>query len=368
MPFGEYKDFKDCVSKNQDADNPEAYCAEIKKKIEGESFHVHYTIPFIRESLGTPEKPMKISGVAINEGITRNEIYYPKEELQQAARSLIGKPILKDHKEEVDAIVGRISNAFFKDGTVQFEGKIMDEKTQEMINDGRISNVSIGASVGDLTKESLDGKEYERVKDLEFLELSFVAIPGDPNAAITQALKIAEKLKRGEKMPKRVKMQEPEAPPALPAEEPEEPTEDESAKLVAEIEALEAKLAELRAALEAATATVSGLEDAAIQAETEPSAEAPAAADEEIVPPPPVPVEEAPMEAPVESLKKTLYRLQNQVKLIEARTKPKGRGLVRPNTSHKITREGNRLKMVDNKGTFVVEKTSKGTSFWRERE
>lgn len=35
MPFGEYKDFDDCVRKNKDKRNPEAYCAEVHKKIIG---------------------------------------------------------------------------------------------------------------------------------------------------------------------------------------------------------------------------------------------------------------------------------------------------------------------------------------------
>lgn len=34
-PFGEYKDFADCVAKNKDKSDPEAYCAAIKRKIEG---------------------------------------------------------------------------------------------------------------------------------------------------------------------------------------------------------------------------------------------------------------------------------------------------------------------------------------------
>ena len=35
MPFGPYKDFKDCVAKNRDKKNPRAYCAEVHKKITG---------------------------------------------------------------------------------------------------------------------------------------------------------------------------------------------------------------------------------------------------------------------------------------------------------------------------------------------
>ena len=38
IPFGDYKNFADCVSKNQNKDDPEAYCATIQKKAEGENF------------------------------------------------------------------------------------------------------------------------------------------------------------------------------------------------------------------------------------------------------------------------------------------------------------------------------------------
>ncbi len=35
MPFGGYKSFEDCVSQNQDKDDPEAYCGAIKARVEG---------------------------------------------------------------------------------------------------------------------------------------------------------------------------------------------------------------------------------------------------------------------------------------------------------------------------------------------
>jgi proteasome lid subunit RPN8/RPN11 len=35
MPFGPYKDFEDCIRKNKDKNNPEAYCAALHKKITG---------------------------------------------------------------------------------------------------------------------------------------------------------------------------------------------------------------------------------------------------------------------------------------------------------------------------------------------
>jgi hypothetical protein len=40
MPFGEFQDFADCVSKNGDKENPEAYCGFIQKSIEGATANV----------------------------------------------------------------------------------------------------------------------------------------------------------------------------------------------------------------------------------------------------------------------------------------------------------------------------------------
>ena len=40
MPFGPYKDFEDCLAKNQDKRDPGAYCGTIKKAIEGGEFAV----------------------------------------------------------------------------------------------------------------------------------------------------------------------------------------------------------------------------------------------------------------------------------------------------------------------------------------
>lgn len=33
MPFGPYEDHADCVADNQDKDDPDAYCAELERKI-----------------------------------------------------------------------------------------------------------------------------------------------------------------------------------------------------------------------------------------------------------------------------------------------------------------------------------------------
>lgn len=49
-PFANYTDFADCVSKNADKDNPEAYCADIKRKTEGDTVNESLkVIPAVHE-------------------------------------------------------------------------------------------------------------------------------------------------------------------------------------------------------------------------------------------------------------------------------------------------------------------------------
>ena len=103
MPIGQYKDFD-----------------KVNEKIK-----LNYTTDFIVEkltetdlkekSLGSGNKKrIKIKGTAINETTTRNGVTYLAEELSVSANSLRNKPILKDHNNSIDSIVGRTTeNVYF---------------------------------------------------------------------------------------------------------------------------------------------------------------------------------------------------------------------------------------------------------------
>lgn len=145
-----------------------------------------------------------IRGVAINETTTRNGITYIAEELDKAASSLQDKPILKDHRNSVDSIVGRTTNNIMFNTvskSVDFEGRIMDNDIKNKIRDGRIKSVSVGAYVSDIerTKEE-DGEEQGIARGIEFVELSLVAVPADPNAGFAQAIAESLKLKEESNM------------------------------------------------------------------------------------------------------------------------------------------------------------------------
>jgi hypothetical protein len=136
-----------------------------------------------------------IRGVAINETTTLNNVKYVAEELIKAASTFRNVPILLDHKNEVKNIVGRTTervewNPIMR--RIDFEAKIMDKDIKEMIRDGRIGSVSIGAKVNDLIEES-DGSM--KAIGIRGLEISLVAVPGDGQANLAQALQHNYRLK-----------------------------------------------------------------------------------------------------------------------------------------------------------------------------
>jgi len=231
----------------------------------------------IQETLAK-EKDFFIRGVAINETITRNGVSYVGEELEKATASLRGKPILKDHNNSVDSIVGRTTdNVMFntEKKRIDFEAKIIDPLVQQKIKAGLITNVSIGAGVREFEENEEEGGA-PIARGIEFFELSLVAVPGDPNAGILSALAESFNLSK-EANPVKQKVVEEENKMAEPTMEDLKATKEKLEKEVAalEIAKLELKKEEL-SNNEAANNNVVK-EEAEPEAKAEPAKEEPAA-------------------------------------------------------------------------------------------
>ena len=77
-PFAGYTDFQDCVAKNQDKEDAEAYCATIKQKAEGEtvealkeSFNVYETLTGLREAVTRLNRKRYVTDVKLAESINK---------------------------------------------------------------------------------------------------------------------------------------------------------------------------------------------------------------------------------------------------------------------------------------------------------
>ena len=171
-----------------------------KMKHESSDWHVLEFYTPIEES-ATVDDVFIIRGTAISETTTHNNHKYVAEELEKAAPSMRDRPLLVDHRNEVSAIVGRINNSFFdrNSRSIRFEAQVMDAKIKEMVKDGRIKNVSIGAYAEDLVQE--EGTSNLIAKGIRIAELSLVAVPADEHATFAQALmssfKIKESMQKG---------------------------------------------------------------------------------------------------------------------------------------------------------------------------
>lgn len=155
---------------------------------------INFSVPITESLTDSTTGDFMIRGVAINATTTRNKTKFLAQDLDLSAHTLRDKPILKDHENLVDNIVGRTTQNVVFDhtkGAVMFEGLILDENMRQKITQGLIRNVSIGAH---LTQEpELERNEAGEItayiaKGIDFVELSLVAVPADPNAGFAKAI------------------------------------------------------------------------------------------------------------------------------------------------------------------------------------
>jgi len=148
----------------------------------------NYTAPIL-ESFGEDSEFM-INGIAINSTTTSNNHKFLSEELQKSATTLSNVPLLKDHRNEVDAIVGRVLKGTFNeiDERVEFQARVTNKEIQKLIKNGDLNSVSVGASVEDV-EETDDGLLIP--KGITFKELSLVAIGADSGATFDNSFKEA---------------------------------------------------------------------------------------------------------------------------------------------------------------------------------
>lgn len=178
----------------------------------------NFTVPIVESA--TIDEEFIINGIAINETTTSNGHRFIAEELRPAAEGMRGIPLLKDHDNSVDSIVGKVTAASFDEINKQipFKARVNDEKMKSLIKRGDLNSVSIGAMVKEL-EETKEGDLIAR--GIQIKELSLVAVPADPQATFDIALReaylqssdnilIEPKKEEDEKMTEEEKTEEPQ--------------------------------------------------------------------------------------------------------------------------------------------------------------
>ena len=178
MPFGKWKDFNACVrdfmNEGYSEDEAKRICGKLQAELGGEEGPEFQWVEVFEKTQLKPQ--LKIRGIAIKAGISRNQNIWLEEELKAAASSLIGQPIYLEHVDVANA-VGKVTNAWWdpERKAILYEGEIYDDEVANKIRAGLIQHVSIGADY-----EILEPVNGQIPRGLRFRELSLVAAPGIP--------------------------------------------------------------------------------------------------------------------------------------------------------------------------------------------
>jgi hypothetical protein len=132
------------------------------------------------------DKPLRIRGVALTAGVSRNLNIYTPAELEHFAEKLVNAPMYIEHVAVPNA-VGKVTKTTWDGQRLLYEAEVFDEETADKIRKGLIQHVSIGADY-----ETLDFLTGKVPHGLHNAEISLVAVPGIPEANIQILEKLQE--------------------------------------------------------------------------------------------------------------------------------------------------------------------------------
>ncbi len=157
-------------------------CEGCKHAVE----HVSAVLPFsVLEKMA--DKPLKIRGVAMTAGMSRNFNIYTPEELNAFSSKLTGAPVYIEHVS-VDNAVGKVTKTDWDGHNLWYEAEIYESEVADKIRKGLVQHVSVGADY-----EAIDVVDGKVPHGLHNAELSLVAVPGIPETNVQVLEKLEDK-------------------------------------------------------------------------------------------------------------------------------------------------------------------------------
>jgi hypothetical protein len=199
MPFADYKNFKQCVAQNQDKDDPEAYCAEIKRKVEKMVDNDwHYDMTF--EKVGDKGGHLYLAGYASNGNEDEDAQNMDMDSLKTVYKSYMENPVVKllhdkapQWKGAVGVVVEKFVDSAGKTWETSFGTKpflvVRISKSPKlewlrgMIDEGMFKGFSIGGKAKSIT-------DTGTIIVKSWLETSIVDVPS-AKGSFFQVLKSA---------------------------------------------------------------------------------------------------------------------------------------------------------------------------------
>ncbi len=164
----------------QEGDKPK--CEGCKRAVE----HLSAVLPFsVLEKMA--DKPLRIRGVAMTAGMSRNFNIYTPEELSAFASKLVNAPVYIEHVS-VDSSVGKVTKTDWDGHALWYEAEIYESEVADKIRKGLVQHVSVGADY-----EAIDVVDGKVPHGLHNAELSLVAVPGIPETNVQVMEKLEDK-------------------------------------------------------------------------------------------------------------------------------------------------------------------------------
>jgi hypothetical protein len=147
--------------------------------------HLSSLLPFtVLEAMSG--KPLRILGIAMCTGMSRNLNIYTSEELQNFSSKLANAPVYIEHVSVPNA-VGKVTKTDWDGHNLWYEAEIYDGETAEKIRNGLVQHVSVGADY-----EAVDVVDGKVPHGLHNAELSLVAVPGIPETNVQVLEKLVD--------------------------------------------------------------------------------------------------------------------------------------------------------------------------------
>jgi hypothetical protein len=150
--------------------------------------HVASLLPF-RVIESAPDQPLRIGGIAMAAGMSRNFNVYTPEELAVFAEKLVHAPVYIEHVA-VESAAGIVTKCIYDAASrsLLYEAEIYDQTVADKVRNGLIQHVSVGADY-----DALDVVDAKVPHGLFNPELSLVAVPGIPETNVHVLERVEDK-------------------------------------------------------------------------------------------------------------------------------------------------------------------------------
>jgi hypothetical protein len=166
--------------------NVKAECENCRRS--REHFSVLLAFDVVEKIL---DKPLRIRGIAMAVGMSRNSNIYTPQELETFSSKLVNAPVYIEHVAVPNAI-GKVTQTNWDGHSLLYEAEIYESDVADKISKGLVQHVSVGADY-----EAVDLVDGKVPHGLHNAELSLVAVPGIPetNVQVLEKLSPADAAK-----------------------------------------------------------------------------------------------------------------------------------------------------------------------------